>query len=284
MIYAIEITRKNISKAIKFCLSYEEFSVNLVSFLRQEEKRLNSIKEAKLFYLDEKVIGVACVNNHNFFVYSFSICNDKVCESVASTFNFNSIYAIMGEASFQKHLLEFLSKTLNIDMKISVPYILMTKQKSDMTIDYSYPIANVKIIKASLKDAKNLLDLQIGYETEEVCQGKTEFPKTITLINLERILKTEILYFAIANNLCVAKANTNAQGINYIQIGGVYTLPEYRGKGIACAVMRHLIEHINRKEGKNVSLFVKTNNTKAIVMYKRLGFTEKGKFAISYFR
>lgn len=285
MIYAVDITKRNISKAINFCLPYERFSVNLVSLLGQERKRFfTGIKEAKLFYLDEKIIGVASVNTHNFFVYCFNFYNEEVCKSVASTFDFNLIYAIMGEAGFQKQLLFFLSRTLNIVAKIVVPYILMTKSKNEVIIKPHVLINNLEINMATGKDVNNLLDLQVGYEIEEVCQGKREFPKGISFMNLEHILKDEITYFAMLNNLCVSKANTNAQGINYAQIGGVYTLPEYRGLGIASSVVSRLILHINKKEGKDVSLFVKADNTKAIEMYKGLGFKKRGEFLISYFR
>lgn len=285
MIYAVDITKRNISEAINFCLPYEEFSVNLVSFLRQEEKRLfTNIRESKLFYSDEKIIGVASINSHNFFVYCFNFYSEEVYKLVASTFNFNLIYAIMGEASFQKQLLLFLSETLNIAVKIFVPYILMAKPRNEAIINPCVLINNLEINMATGKDVDNLLDLQVGYETEEVCQGKKEFPRGISLMNLEHILKNEITYFAILNHLCVSKANTNAQGINYAQIGGVYTLPEYRGQGIASCVVSYLISHINKKEGKNVSLFVKVKNTKAIEMYKGLGFKERGEFSISYFR
>lgn len=285
MIYAIDITRKNISKAIGFCLPYEEFSVNLVSLLRQEERKFFSvIKDARLFCSNEKIIGVACINDHGFFIYCFNLSSDEICKSVISTFNFNSIYGIMGEASFQKQLLNFLSKKLNIKAKTIVRYILMTKLKKTENIDVPILVHSLKIDRANMMDVENLLDLQVGYEKEEVCQGKNEFPRAISLMNLEHILKNEITYFARLGNLCVSKTNTNAQGINYVQIGGVYTLPEYRGRGIASCVINALIDHINKKEGKNVSLFVKTCNTKAIKMYKRLGFKERGSFAISYFR
>lgn len=286
MIYAVDITKRNLSKAINFCLPYEEFSVNLVDFLKQEEKRFfSNLKDMKMFLLDERIIGIASVNTHNFFIYCFNFCNEELFKLIASSFDFNSIYAIMGEAGFQTQLLIFLSKTLNIAVKTVVPYILMTRPKNKLTL-LPPPLLtdNVKIIKASCKDANNLLDLQIGYESEEVCQGKSEFPRCISLMNLEHILKNEITYFAKVGNLCVSKANTNAQGINYTQIGGVYTLPECRGKGIASCVVNSLIEYIHKKEDKSVNLFVKTNNAKAIEMYKKLSLKEKGKFLISYFR
>ena len=285
MIYAVNITKKNILKAINFCIPYEAFAVNLVNFLRQEEKRFfSNMKEAKLFYSDEKIIGVACVNNHNFFIYCFSFLSQDICKLVTSTFNFNSIYAIMGEANFQKHLVDFLSKTLNIETKTIIPYILMTQSKSETIINNHFLMNEIKIVRGGAEDTNSLLELQVEYEKEEVCQGMSELPKSISLMNLEHILKNEIIYFARVGNLCVSKANTNARGINYAQLGGIYTLPEYRGRGIASAVVNRLIEHINKDEGKNVSLFVKNHNKIAIEMYKRLGLKEIGEFAISYFR
>lgn len=285
MIYAVDITKKNISMAINFCLPHEEYAVNLVSFLKQEEGRFfKSLEKAKLFYLDKEIIGVASVNNHNFFIYCFSFCNEEILKLIASTFNFNLIYAIMGEAKFQKQLVYFLSEVSNIETKSIIQYILMTKFKVDANINCHTLIEKLKIAVADKKDVNNLLDLQIGYEKEEVCQGENKFPKAISFMNLEKILKNEITYFARIDNLYVAKANTNAQGINYAQIGGVYTLPEYRGRGIASCVVASLIKHINKNENKNASLFVKLSNKKAIEMYKRLGFKERGKFHISYLK
>lgn len=285
MIYAVDITKRNISKAINFCLPYEQYSVNLVSFLRQEEKVFfKNIKESKIFYSDEKIIGVACVNTHNFFIYCFTFSSEEVYKLLTLTFNFNLIYATMGEASFQKQLLNFLSKKLNIKAKTIVHYMLMTKSRSLENIDIPISVHTLKVIKASISDVDNLLGLQIEYEKEEVCQGKSEFPKAISLMNLECILKDEITYFAKIKDLYVSKANTNARGVNYAQIGGVYTLPKYRGCGIASCVVNALIEHINKKERKNTCLFVKDDNTKAIEMYKRLDLKESGKFLISYFK
>lgn len=284
MIYSIDITKKNISKAINFCLPYEKYSVNLIAFLKQENNFFSNIKDSKLFFLDEQIIGVATLNTHNFFLYCFSFCNEEVLNKVSSLFDFNSIYAIMGEAGFQKQLLNFLSRTLNIRAKIIVPYILMTMLKEANSTNCSALIGNIKIVRANIKDSGILLDLQARYEKEEVCQAKEEFPRCITLMNLEHILKDEIIYFAKIGNLSVAKANTNAIGINYAQIGGVYTLPDYRGRGFASCVVNILMEHIKIKERKNISLFVKEKNIKAIEMYKRLGLQEDGKFYISYFK
>ncbi|MGP1438613.1 MAG: GNAT family N-acetyltransferase [Treponema sp.] len=282
MIYAVDITKDNILQAIKFCLPYEAISVNLISFLMQEAKKpfaSTVIPQAKLFYQNTKIIGLACINKHSFLLYCFSFYNRDIYESVISTFDFNLIYAMMGEANFQKNILILLSKVKKA--KIIVPYILMTKLKTESTI--KLPINDIKIYKANIKDTKHLIELQVLYEKEEVCQNKKEFPRYISLMNLEHILKNETTYFAKLGNLSVAKANTNASGVNYAQIGGVYTLPEYRGYGFASNVVNVLIEHIHKKEEKNVCLFVKADNIKAIKMYKRLGLKEKGEFCISYF-
>ncbi|MGP1414547.1 MAG: GNAT family N-acetyltransferase [Treponema sp.] len=290
MIYAIDITKKNISRAIDFCLPYEEYSVNLVSFLKQEENRFfSNLKDTKMFLLDERIIGVASINSHGFFIYCFNfygvaINDEEIYKTIVSTFNFNLIYAIMGEAKFQEQLLDFLSRKSNINTKIIITYILMTRLKEAKITTYLQLTEELKIIRANIKNANILLDLQIEYEKEEVYQDKKEFPRYISLMNLESILKNEILYFATIGKFPIAKANTNAQGVNYAQIGGVYTLSEYRRHGIASCVVDTLIKHINVKNKKNVCLFVKETNIKAISMYKKLGLKEKGRFFISYFR
>ena len=81
----------------------------------------------------------------------------------------------------------------------------------------------------------------------------------------------------------VAKAGTNAQGKNYFQLGGVFCREEFRNRRIAFFVIQHLLQYIHSCE-KKASLFVKVKNEPAKKLYKNLGFTETGKYGISYFQ
>ena len=87
----------------------------------------------------------------------------------------------------------------------------------------------------------------------------------------------------IERNRYVTKTGTNAQGFHWFQIGGVYTLPAYRNKGLAAAAVAHLIS-THSAEAHGFALFVKTANTAALRVYEKLGFEQCGLFRMSYWK
>lgn len=62
----------------------------------------------------------------------------------------------------------------------------------------------------------------------------------------------------------------------YREITTVATLPGHEGRGYATAIVRGLVERI-RSRGDRPFLTVRTDNTRAIDIYKRLGFKERAK-------
>ncbi|MGZ4829186.1 MAG: GNAT family N-acetyltransferase [Candidatus Angelobacter sp.] len=58
------------------------------------------------------------------------------------------------------------------------------------------------------------------------------------------------------------------------EITTVATLPGHEGHGYATAIMRALIERIHAR-GERPFLTVRTDNTRAVEIYRRLGFKER---------
>jgi ribosomal protein S18 acetylase RimI-like enzyme len=163
-----------------------------------------------------------------------------------------------------------------------IEYHLMTREH--FNIPEPLPArSDVTIRKATPSDVKALFPLQREYEKEEVLLNPARFNATASLLSLQRTLRREIVYLAEREGNPVAKAGTNARGINYFQIGGVYTVPELRGRGIGQKVMRALMWDIAQRE-KHLCLFVKKSNTAAIKLYSNVGFTIRESFAINYYR
>jgi predicted GNAT family acetyltransferase len=70
----------------------------------------------------------------------------------------------------------------------------------------------------------------------------------------------------------VAMAGHRLHIDDYIEISAVCTDPDHLGKGYARALLLHQIKKI-RAMGKTPFLHVRTDNTRAIEVYKNLGFT-----------
>ena len=99
---------------------------------------------------------------------------------------------------------------------------------------------------------------------------------------LKRSLRDELVYVAELDGVPVAKAATNARGFGVDQIGGVYTVPEKRSKGLAARVVADLLETVFRDKAA-ACLFVKKKNRPALALYDRLGFTPVTDYIISYY-
>jgi len=138
------------------------------------------------------------------------------------------------------------------------------------------------IREAGYEDTESLFPLQAGYDQEEVLPTGAVFNPVACRLNLSHVLGREQVLAAYVGDCAVGKINTNAASFTRIQIGGVYVLPEYRGRGIARRMTAVLSERLIA-EGKKVTLFVKKENFAAQAVYRTLGFTALEDYRISYF-
>lgn len=137
--------------------------------------------------------------------------------------------------------------------------------------------------RADQSHARLLFPLQEGYEKEEVLIRPEHFNPERCFRLLKKSLTEHIVYFGCLRETAVAKAGTNALGFSWYQLGGVYTLPQYRSRGYGREVTLYLLDEISVKK-KKATLFVKINNAPAIKLYRSLGFKIQTNFRISYFR
>ncbi len=140
----------------------------------------------------------------------------------------------------------------------------------------------LKIRRARIRDCMQLYPLQQSYETEEVLLDLKRYNPSATLINLKNTIRNQIVLYAAEGRKVIAKANTNARGMKYAQIGGVYTVPEKRSRGIGALLIRELLEILGR-EGLGACLFVKKDNPAAVRLYEKTGFEIRGEFRIAYY-
>ena len=139
-----------------------------------------------------------------------------------------------------------------------------------------------EIIRCTEHDMEILHPLQKDYMKEEVAVPGRAITDAEVDITLRNILKNQLCFALTVDGDIVAKANTNAIGINCVQIGGVYTPPLYRRNGFAGALVTALSNRALRS-GKEPVLFVKEKNTPAFNLYQKLGFEECGRYCIAYY-
>ena len=76
---------------------------------------------------------------------------------------------------------------------------------------------------------------------------------------------------AIENDVLVGVI-TCSKGLDDADIEGVVSRTDYRGKGIATALISQLISHLKSQNIDRILLEVRENNLPAINLYKKMGF------------
>ena len=200
---------------------------------------------------------------------------------------YTELHAVAG---IREHTLLFervMSEIAHIRLDAAVDYYLMqcTKPCTDTFFQTAQAALNtaLSIKRATENDLEKLFPLQLDYENTEVAYEGRPINPTVCKLSLRARLTTEYIYKVSADGRIVAKAGTNAQGFHWFQIGGVYTLPAYRNKGLAAAAVAHLI-NTHSAEAHGFALFVKTANTAALRVYEKLGFEQCGLFRMSYWK
>jgi GNAT superfamily N-acetyltransferase len=235
----------------------------------------NSIDFAIMLSENGQLLPICKKNNANKIIDL-----DKGLEVLGSSLS--KVNTLMGDKESVASILKIcFSRKIVSEGVNSFNYHTMTLDKNSFIPCKEYP-QKINIRLAAQKDIKDLLPLQKNYEIEEVLPNAKMFNEAISRKHLSIILKNQITVVAEEAGKIIAKANTNEKGFIYYQIGGVYTLPEYRNTGISTALVSYLLENIFSR-GMKTSLFVKTSNEAAIKVYTKLGFNKVEEFQITYF-
>jgi GNAT superfamily N-acetyltransferase len=165
--------------------------------------------------------------------------------------------------------------------KVSIDYRSMVNFRPGQSAESRAP--DLEIRRCVSGDLNRLFPLHKAYEIEEVLVQPARYQVVPSYVNFRKTLASEVVYWGLLDGEPVCKANTNARGWRWDQIGGVYTTPRHRGKGYGAAVLQALERDIAR-ERAGTGLFVKTDNAAANALYEKLGYEPSGPYRITYLR
>ncbi|MDR0382490.1 MAG: GNAT family N-acetyltransferase [Spirochaetaceae bacterium] len=188
-----------------------------------------------------------------------------------------AIYSLQGLA-LEVETLESMLLPLGVSGRETVNFRLMTLEERPLSVKAPDGLV---FRRAERGDIDELLPLQAAYEKEEVLPTGAIFDSRSCRYSLERIIGTEKILVASMDGRIVAKINTNAESYSRCQIGGVYVLPEYRGRGVATCLTA-VFSSLLLAENKGVNLFVNNKNAAARKAYARCGFRDLAAYRIVY--
>lgn len=278
-----EVTVQTLNLVIDFLAQQEYECVSLMKRLLKEEKSTLQKKDCTIFFIKklgtisqkQTIQGVFLITQggsllHHFVAFDFQpliqpILQKKKLYSIAGTAKgsamFESILPKAPKTIYNYHLMAYNG--------------LKNTTKNTISLPDRFALRN-----CSLVDADALYPLQKAYHIQEVLPQGESFSEKNCHIILQNILLEQTVYAIIekTSNLIVAKAGSSATGLKWVQIGGVYTRPEYRNCGFA----RYLVQYLAEKSNKNTVLFVKKDNMPAIAAYKKADFSDIGEYRICY--
>jgi ribosomal protein S18 acetylase RimI-like enzyme len=163
-----------------------------------------------------------------------------------------------------------------------VDYDLMTLDGEPSAASLRRGPPGLTLRRPGREDMAALLELQAGYEKEEIVHWGAVFYPAACRLNLQHIMEEESVLAAELDGRLVGKINTSARSFTRCQIGGVYVHPDYRGRRIA----QHMTAEFLRPliaGGWGVTLCVKKKNAAARAVYHNLGFRYLADYRISYY-
>ena len=278
------VARPAVSALERFLSDYEPRSIVVSEKVRQGylDKRLRS--GGRCYYLPGEAavyhgpggffspIGFASIEGEN--------RREKLCAEIQRAAGTHTrLYSIMGSQADVSALEPAFSAT----PRHTIDYNLLALDWSRFPREERPPHPDLRFFSPEPSQWRRLLPLQTAYEVEEVLlPGSRPNPAT-SRATLLHSLEHQLVLVATHRGSVVARVATNARGYRGDQVGGVYTDPQWRNRGVARWLMTVLLSHLRRAE-RNASLFVKLDNQPAQELYRSLGFVFESPFRISYYR
>ena len=301
----ISVNERTFSLAQSYLLPVEQKCVFLSQLVRKHSPDIyiildknpdnsnNSDKSSQLINL-QNILGVFYLNKSLFHCFKdtskVNIADFTPLFYEILTQNQASIKNISGEKDGTDFFLEVI-RNLSENPDSTFPKKFNVKQINDyklMVLPHQQFQGSQKlynddfIMRCTENDMENLIEIERNYLQDEVAVRGQKVSDAEVSMRLRQILKNQLYFALISDDRIVSKAYTNAIGKNWIQIGGVYTLFQFRQNGYAALTVSTLCKRI-LQANKNISLFVKTKNLPAQQLYKKIGFSFHSDYKIVYF-
>ncbi len=288
-----KISPESIAEAKQFVLSSESECVNLCEMLFEK-----NAQDCFAIICEEKIVGVFCFKGRRTIFHclpftKFKTASDKIlCQKTQGAFyeffENEKPFCINGEATgslFLKNI--FRNKKNPAHAKVTNEYFLMRKnlsQEKNLAASEMPESSenNFRVFCAAPCDEEKLFPLERAYQVEEVIPPNFGVSEDLLRASFRLNLQSKKIFALEIEGSPAAKAAITACGPNCALLGGVYTLPEFRRKGLATILIRHILRLL-AAEKKSASLYAKKKNLAAVELYKSLGFESTAEYRLIYF-
>lgn len=257
-------SEKDRREVLDYCL--EEPNINL--FIIGDIENFGFDKDFQdvwIQYNEDNITGIILRYHTNFIVYSKDL--DMDFEEVSELLIKNDAKVISGKLSVMNRIYELIDKNYNKREMFFCEFRDESKLEkvSEKSIEIATPDDSMDIAKAygNIKEFEGMYSNDINERYKQ--------------INNRIISKEGVHIFIKENDKIIAHGNTTATTTVNAMIGGIFTIPEYRNKGLGSKVVTELVK-ILINEGKSACLFF--DNQEAGKIYYKLGFENIDKWCM----
>ncbi len=287
-----ELDESSLYETVKFITRDEQENITLSSIFHKDGKcAIPAAAVYKVFLFKDSdngsLKGVTSLSNTGNILHCLKFTAEKEEKQfqklISGEIPHERIFCVMGE----KKGTELIASSIKRKRQETRNYTLMHYEGNSKIL---LPPEGLTLVKCGVQHLDSLIPLQKGYEFDEVLLSPDDFEEAASRLTLRKALREQIIYSLFAKTSSgsfektapVAKAGTNAMGLNWFQLGGIYTVPRYRGLGCASFLAQTLAKKIT-EAGKKTALFVKDANIAAQKAYAKAGFVKDKPFEIIYY-
>jgi uncharacterized protein len=127
-----------------------------------------------------------------------------------------------------------------------------------------------------------LCDWRLAYDVEAIGALDTPEQRARASAYLDAQIAEQRVWVAVKNEVPVSIAGFNAELPDMVQLGGIYTPPEHRGRGFAKVAVAGSLLMARERGVSRAVLF--TSNSSAVRTYAALGFVRVGEYSVVLFK
>lgn len=285
--YTIEdVTETSQSDMVRFLLRHENYTLFLLNNHAAYGYQLTYAPYSgnfKLIKSSGNIVGVFCLTRGGKLLIHSEVREPVFTQILQSCRNEPiPLSGLVGDWDFCKVFWDFLkAKKAIVDEVFYAKEILYSVDISTQS-SHSSPLPNDPQVRLlTSKDYAQWQPLRLDYLKEE------KIPNDLNSRQFHRIyldkVKKQIAWGAFVDEHLVSIADFNAQILDLGQVGGVYTVPAFRKRGLAKSVMRKLIHDAKTiHQIRKLIIFTGENNAPARKLYESLNAVHIGYFALLF--
>ncbi|MEH1822262.1 MAG: GNAT family N-acetyltransferase [Nostoc sp.] len=225
-------------------------------------------------YMDETIVAVAAHFWNGMVIVQAPVYLSEVVQAVV-TQSGRTISGISGPAA-QVEATKSILGLSNRPTQLDESEILFSLALPDLQIPQALASAKLQCRLPYPEELELLTEWCVAYNVEALGQIETNSLHSACRLVIEARQATATHWVLVAGDTLVAYSAFNASLPDIVQIGGVWTPPELRGKGYAKSVVAGSLLNARSLLVKRAILFTGDHNQAAQAVYRGIGFLPTG--------